>query len=97
MGRKPGHLGLALTAGLGLLLGCEHTGPRSYPPDPLLLNKRPVEGRVSASAPVLVARHEPTPPEVLPTSLAVRPTEEGPDKAHLPVMAVPASRRQEID
>ncbi len=48
-----------------LLAGCEHSHSAHYPPDPLLLSKRPVESRGEPGATPAVARHEPPAPECL--------------------------------
>jgi hypothetical protein len=46
-----------------LLFGCESgTNRHSYPDDPLLLDKKPVESKVESAAPPLLVQAEPTPP-----------------------------------
>jgi hypothetical protein len=53
--------------------GCEHDRSHSCPPDPLLLNKRPIEARSdTGESSVLLARREVAVPELLATTL---PTE----------------------
>lgn len=77
----------ALVTGTALLvLGCGWAKEsRRYPPDPLLLSKRPVEAKPSSAA-ALVARRELEAPDFLDTALASRE----PAKSSVP--AVPASR-----
>jgi hypothetical protein len=69
----------------GLLAGCEHSQASRYPPDPLLVSKRPLESRGESGLGPIVARHEPPAPERLLAS--VSPPEAGDDTA------VPASLR----
>jgi len=66
----------------GLLVGCEHGRDTHYPPDPLLLSKKPVESRPAPGALVAAARHEPPAPERL--ALASADTEGGPAEATSP-------------
>src|SRR4051794_25671395 len=69
MQRMRWRMGLAALVG-GLVLGCEHEAGTRYPPGPLLVSKKPVEGKVESAAPVLLARSEPTTPSLPPLALA---------------------------
>lgn len=69
MGRSIRSIWLAMLGG-GLLLGCESAGRRHYPQDPLLLSKKPVEGKPTSAGPDLIAQAEPAPPPV-PAALAL--------------------------
>jgi hypothetical protein len=82
---------LPVVGACGLLIGCEHGHSARYPPDPLLLSKKPVESRLAPGAPVAVARHEPPAPERL--ALASADTEPGPPEATPPrsAPAIPTS------
>jgi hypothetical protein len=68
---------LAVLSGAGLLLGCESgSGRRGLFDDPLLVAKKPAEGKVSDKAgapPQMLARAEPTPPALPGTALATAP------------------------
>jgi hypothetical protein len=56
---------------LGASFGCEAGASRHrYPDDPLLVGKRPVDGKADASPAELVASIEPVPPSVPPTAYA---------------------------
>jgi hypothetical protein len=60
---------------VGLLAGCERAAVKqSYPPDPLFLSKKPVEGKVESARPVL-AYHEPVVPPLPAGALASAPRE----------------------
>jgi hypothetical protein len=53
------------------LFGCESSSNRhSYPDDPLLLDKKPVESKVENAAPPNLAQAEPTPPPMPLTAVA---------------------------
>jgi hypothetical protein len=66
--------GLAVVLGVGLV-GCERaTVKHSYPSDPLLLSRRPVQGKPESSRPEL-ASSEPPAPTLPPTALASAPKE----------------------
>ena len=57
-----------------LALGCEKALVKpDYPPDPVLVSKRPVEGQVTTSHPVVV-RHEPVVPPLPETAIASAPS-----------------------
>lgn len=60
------HACLALAVGSVLTVGCAHeeASPR-FPSDPLLLSKRPVEGKPTESSPTSIASSEPAAPERL--------------------------------
>lgn len=60
---------LALALGTGVMAGCQSGAARhSYANDPLILSKRPVDGKPGpAGRPVLVAQADPAPP-AMPTS-----------------------------
>jgi len=68
---------LAAVIGAGLLLGCESgNGRRGLFDDPLLVAKKPAQGKVSDRAgapPQLLARAEPAPPALPATALASAP------------------------
>lgn len=62
-----------LTASLGgCVLGCQ-VSPRSYPEAPLLLSKKPVEGKLETQEPTAVAKNEPAAPALAPEVLASMP------------------------
>src|SRR5262245_22620800 len=64
---------LAVLTGCLALVGCERAAVRpNYPRDPLLLSKRPVEGKVENTT-TLVAQGEPVMPAVPPTALVSAP------------------------
>jgi hypothetical protein len=85
MGRTLRRAWLPVVGVCGLLAGCEHNRASHYPPDPLLVSKRPVESRGEANTPPTVARREPPTPERL---VAAASPHEGADNS-----AVPASMR----
>jgi hypothetical protein len=59
------------------LFGCESgSGRHSYPDDPLLLDKKPVECKVENASPPALVQGEPTPPAMPP--MAVPPVSESP-------------------
>lgn len=67
-------IGLAALLGCGATLGCDFGAVRNkYPPDPLLLSKKPVEGKITGAGPVLVARAEPVAPPLPETALVSAP------------------------
>jgi hypothetical protein len=75
---------LAVLAGCLALVGCERAAVRpNYPRDPLLLSKRPVEGKVE-NTPPLVAQGEPVMPAVPPTALASAPKGTAPPTDRVP-------------
>ena len=54
---------LAVAAAGICLAGCKSSAPNlAYPNDPLLISKKPVEGKPTNAQPVLVADRGPTPP-----------------------------------
>ncbi len=53
---------LVLSGAGGLLLGCEHSHSAHYPPDPLLISKKPIASRPWSGPAPAVARHEPPTP-----------------------------------
>ena len=56
------------------LAGCQGVfGPQGLPKDPLFLGRRPIEGKASQAAPVVLAAVEPSPPSA-PVEIASRPT-----------------------
>jgi hypothetical protein len=65
---------LPVVGACGLLSGCEHVSTPRYPPDPLLLSKKPVPSRPEPAA-VALARHEPPAPQCLVAALAPRDTD----------------------
>jgi len=54
----------------GLLAGCEHGHTSRFPPDPLLVSKKPVESRGEPGLGPIVARREPQAPERLVASVS---------------------------
>jgi hypothetical protein len=70
----------------GLLAGCEHNHASHYPPDPLLVSKRPVESRGEAHPGPLVASREPPAPERL-VAAALPP--EAADNSAIPAVLTP--------
>ena len=66
MRRKLWRAGLAALVLGGAVVGCHRNAvqKKQPPPDPLLITKKPVEGRPHAPEPTLSARDEPTPPPV---------------------------------
>jgi hypothetical protein len=77
------------------LLGCANSHTSHYPPDPLLLSKKPIESRSATAAPAVVAQHEPRAPESLAVALAAASTDNNAieDRPRRPVPATPASLR----
>jgi len=63
-------MGLAVAGAAALVLGCEHHQSSHYPPDPLLLSKKPVTSRPQPGPLTAVAGHEPPAPASLLTSRA---------------------------
>ena len=62
-----------LVAGLSgpLLWGCASgPGRHPFPPDPLLLDRKPLQGKAETAGPRLVAQAEPAPPALPPLALA---------------------------
>lgn len=97
MRRSLRRVGLLAVGACGLLLGCEHGSGSRYPPDPLLVSKKPIEAKPgSASAPA-VARHEPPAPADLATALASAAREGNPADAQprAPISAIPARRQRD--
>jgi hypothetical protein len=80
---------LPIAGACGLLLGCESSRTSHYPPDPLLVSKKPVESRSAPAPGTLLAVHEPRAPESLFTTVAARDAEREP--------TVPTSLRREPD
>jgi hypothetical protein len=86
--RQCGRSWLAAALAGSLLLGCERAAVRApYPPDPLFLTKKPVQGKVESVRPEL-AYNEPAAPPLPPTALATAPhnslvpLERGPNVSH---------------
>ncbi len=73
---------------LGIILpGCGLFSRRAdYPDDPLLISKKPVEGKVEGTVPVMVAYAEPQPPSLPNTALDFSPPRL--------VRAIPVSRQK---
>ena len=69
----------------GLLVGCEHSHSARYPPDPLLLSKKPVESRPASGPLLALARHEPPAPEHLGATLTS--ADDSPPDATAPRLA----------
>ncbi|HEX5269103.1 MAG TPA: hypothetical protein VFW33_01385 [Gemmataceae bacterium] len=76
---------LPVVAAGGLLAGCEHNQATHYPPDPLLLSKRPVESRGDTRPAATVARREPAAPECL----VAAATPQAGDRATVPTSLRP--------
>ena len=55
----------------GLVVGCERAAVR--PQDPLLISKKPIEGKAQASKPIALAYNEPAAPPIPTTALASAP------------------------
>jgi hypothetical protein len=87
MRRRLWKLWLPAVGASGLLMGCEHSQATRYPPDPLLLSKKPVEVRPEPGPLRVVARHEPPAPEGLEALASLGPEE----KQHEPVSAIRAT------
>jgi hypothetical protein len=87
MWRTLRHAWLPVAGVCTLLVGCEHNRASRYPPDPLLLSKRPVESRGEANPSQTVVSREPPAPERL---VAAAMPHEGADNS-----AIPASLRPE--
>jgi len=85
---------LSVVVAGGVASGCGLTSSsRPFPPDPLLLSKRPVEGKAEAPAPHQLAFNPPGPPTVPNKEATVR-QEPAPAEPR-PVPAVPVSRPKE--
>jgi hypothetical protein len=77
MRRKRAKIWLLAAAG-GLVLGCQSASVRNgYPEDPLLLSKKPVEGKPGKAESVQVVHAEPKAPTLPPTELASNPAAPG--------------------
>lgn len=73
---KTGRLVLAAVLGASLVVGCDWVGVRqSYPPDPLLITRKPVEAKADPKEPELIARTEPESPVPPSSALASAPIE----------------------
>src|SRR5262249_13163782 len=80
-------LSSAITA--GCLAGCKGTAPQpAYPNDPLLVSKKPVEGKLESKKPQAVVRAESTMPPLPIEALVARPA---PDHPLPPARSAPAS------
>jgi hypothetical protein len=92
------HVLLPLALWGSLVAGCSWIGKHPpYPPDPLLVSRKPVEAGPEKTAPLLVARTEPTSPEPPATAVASAPVDLRSDKSRLAgVHAVPTSRSSGI-
>jgi hypothetical protein len=80
-----------------LLLGCAHNPATRYPPDPLLVSKKPIESRAESGLAHAAPRHEPRAPEVLVAALpSPRSAQDAVEGARRPANpAAPASLRRE--
>jgi hypothetical protein len=89
---------LPIVGACSLVLGCQQSRPERYPPDPLLLSKRPVESRSEVGPARAVARHEPQAPECLIAALPARRGDESAEGAEQRSGAeIPASLREDRD
>jgi hypothetical protein len=70
-----------------MLAGCEHSHSARYPPDPLLLSKKPVESRPAPGPLLALARHEPPAPEHLAVALTSADADVSPPEATTPRLA----------
>jgi hypothetical protein len=63
-----------LAAALGAILpGCKSTSPeQAYPNDPLLISKKPIEGKPEQSRPSAILNREPQVPPLPPDALVVK-------------------------
>jgi hypothetical protein len=78
---------LAITG--GCLAGCKGTAPQpAYPNDPLLVSKKPVEGKLESKKPQAVVRAESTMPPLPIEALVARPA---PDHSSPQARSAPAS------
>jgi hypothetical protein len=93
MRRSLRHVGFLAVGACGLLLGCEHSRGSHYPPDPLLLGRKPVASKPGTASAPAVALREPPAPEDLATVLASVPPEE--TKQREPIPAMPASLQRD--
>jgi hypothetical protein len=65
---RNGLLGPVIALACIIVAGCEHDRSHSCPPDPLLLNKKPIEARAdTGESSMLLARREIAVPELLAT------------------------------
>jgi hypothetical protein len=67
------HVCLTAVFASSLTLGCSTADRRPYLQDPLLISKKPVEGRAQTARPTLLAQADPTPPMGPAVSLAAAP------------------------
>lgn len=77
------------------VLSCEKAPVNKHLRDPLLISKKPVEGKPDKAGPLAVAHEEPTAPSLPATALATAPSErDAPGRAASkpPVPATPAGR-----
>jgi hypothetical protein len=71
-----GRTWLLTALAVGLTAGCKGTThPPAYPPDPYLLSRKPVEGRLPANEPAPLGVREPAPPAAPLTGLASAPVD----------------------
>jgi hypothetical protein len=78
---------LALAAALGVLAGCHQPAVQQKPPpDPLLISKKPIEGRPHAAAEggVDAARLQPPPPPLASGDFVQPPTRKADAVSSLP-------------
>jgi len=87
--------GLPVVGTCAFLLGCASSHTSHYPPDPLLLSKKPIESRPASAAPAVLAQHEPRAPESLAATLGSGGSDNNAaeDRPRRPVPATPASLR----
>lgn len=89
-GRHLHRLGLAAVFLSGLALGCSTADKRPYLQDPLLISKKPVEGKAQNARPTLLAQADPTPPMGPGVSLASAPQPIEPTAAPTAVVVAPS-------
>jgi hypothetical protein len=71
---------------LAVAAGCKSAPPDApYPNDPLLVSKKPIEGKLETARPVLVVHHEPAVPLPPAEALVQRPLP--PDESGVQVLA----------
>jgi len=89
---------LVAILGSGVGLGCGTTGDRKpYLQDPLLISKKPVEGKAQDARPVLLAQADPAPPMGPGVSLAAAPRPVEPMNApDLQALAQPGSPTPDV-
>lgn len=91
--------GLAALLLCDLLLGCQRAAVSPYPPDPLLMSKKPIEVKAEKAVPTLAVLNEPTAPPLPFAALASLPPElQTPALARSsPVKPIPPATRGPVE